>query len=122
MWQLSRRIFLRCKTIRCNFLGSNDATSNLICKPYFARGKQSSYDETTEVSKLFRPGVVKESSCSRDAQELTGEMTKSQILPVLNKFAQHKQIRELCSENGLDGMDSSVTSMKMLTCSLLFFR
>lgn len=102
MWQISRRILQRSKLFRCSLLGCHDATSNYISKSYFARGKQSSNDDVT---KLFKPGTVKDTQSSSDAKELTGGMTKNEILKVLNKFIQNPQIRELCSENGLDGKE-----------------
>lgn len=55
------------------------------------------------LSSLFKPVSVK--SCPDDINigaELTGSIDKTELVKLLNKFTQKKEIRTLCLENGLD--------------------
>lgn len=110
MWKLSQRLIFSSKLLRTSFLSRSDANPQLIGKSYFARGRKinDGDDEEFSISKLFQPGDVKQGPGSQEAIELTGEVTKSQILEVLNMFYKKPAIRELCEDNGMDGIEFSV--------------
>ena len=55
------------------------------------------------ISQLFVPVPVKPSPDDINVgAELTGSLNKADLLKVLNKFYQKKEIKQLLSENGLD--------------------
>ncbi|KAH8417689.1 hypothetical protein KR222_004426 [Zaprionus bogoriensis] len=57
----------------------------------------------TNVSALFKPVQVQANADDEDVgSELVGKLEKSELLKILNKFAQRREIKSLCSENGLD--------------------
>ncbi|XP_034487891.1 ATP-dependent RNA helicase SUV3 homolog, mitochondrial [Drosophila innubila] len=57
----------------------------------------------TNVSALFKPVQVPANVDDEDVgSELVGKLEKSELLKILNKFAQRREIKALCSENGLD--------------------
>lgn len=63
------------------------------------RGKK----DDSQVSALFRPVPVKPGPDDINVgAELTGNLDKAELLKILNKFTQKKEIRMLCMENGLD--------------------
>lgn len=109
MWKLSHRVIFSSKLLGKSFLSRSDATLQLIGKSYFARGKKTDgIDEEFSISKLFQPGIVKDGPDTREAIELTGEVTKSQIQEALNLFSKKAIIRELCEDNGMDGKQFSI--------------
>lgn len=105
MWTFSRRLLSQNRLINRNLLRRNDAVVGWFnSKPCFARGKQdNTNDDSFKVSRLFEPNPVKSSSDSLLGVELTGKISKSDILKVLNKFSQKEENRNLCLEYGLDG-------------------
>lgn len=65
------------------------------------RGKK---DDSSSISQLITPVPIKPSSDDINVgAELTGTLDKGELLKVLNKFTQRKEIRSVCMENGLDG-------------------
>jgi len=47
---------------------------------------------------------VQASADSEDVgSELVGKLEKAELLKILNKFTQRREIKSLCIENGLDG-------------------
>lgn len=105
MWAFSRRLLSHNRLISRNLLRRNDSVVGWFnSQPCFARGKQdNSGDESFKVSRLFEPTTPKESMDSESAVELTGQINKSDILKVLNKFSQKADNLSLCLEHGLDG-------------------
>ncbi|XP_064552930.1 ATP-dependent RNA helicase SUV3 homolog, mitochondrial isoform X1 [Drosophila montana] len=66
---------------------------------HFSRNKK----HETNVSALFKPVQVQANIDDEDVgSELVGKLEKSELLKILNKFAQRREIKALCSENGLD--------------------
>lgn len=64
------------------------------------RGKK---DDSTNLSSLFVPVPVKPSPDDINVgAELTGTLNKSDLLKVISKFYQKKEIKSLLAENGLD--------------------
>lgn len=55
------------------------------------------------VSSLFKPVNVQHSDDDNVGAELVGKLDKNEVVKVLNKFTQKPEIKNLCSENGLDG-------------------
>lgn len=61
-------------------------------------------EANVNVSALFKPVQVQANADSEDVgSELVGKLEKSELLKILNKFTQRREIKSLCSENGLDG-------------------
>lgn len=70
-------------------------------KLYFQiyRGKKDS----SKLSTLFVPVPVKSNPDDINVgAELTGKLNKSDVMKILNKFYQKKEIKSLAMENGLD--------------------
>lgn len=111
MWAFSRRLLPQNKLISRNLLRRNDAIVGWFnSKPCFARGKQDdSKDETYRISRLFTPKPVRGGFDTVSAAELTGNIDKSDVLKVLNKFSQKTTNRALCAEYGLDGKHKCYT-------------
>ncbi|KAH8277073.1 hypothetical protein KR026_004805 [Drosophila bipectinata] len=64
----------------------------------YARKKQE-----TNVSALFKPVQVQANVDAEDVgSELVGKLEKAELLKILNKFTQRREVKMLCSENGLD--------------------
>lgn len=59
----------------------------------------------TNVSALFKPVIVRPDLGSENdvGAELVGKLDKAEVLKILNKFTQKREIKGLCAENGLDG-------------------
>lgn len=56
------------------------------------------------LTSLFKPVPVKANPDNINVGlELTGQINKADLLKVINKLTQSKQIKTLCKENGLDG-------------------
>lgn len=73
----------------------NCCSSDLL----FRRGKR----DDTNLSALFRPVPIKQTIDDINiGLELTGDLDKAELLKILNKFTQKKEVKILCMENGLD--------------------
>ncbi|XP_059620953.1 ATP-dependent RNA helicase SUV3 homolog, mitochondrial [Phlebotomus argentipes] len=65
------------------------------------RGKKD--ESSSNLSALFKPVPVKSNPDDINiGAELTGNLDKAELLKVLNKFSQKREIKMLCTENGLD--------------------
>lgn len=86
----------RVNQLNKNFLLSN--SSSRIC----INSIRTKKDDST--SALFRPvPLAPTEEDSNVGAEITGSaIDKSEVLKVLNKFSQKREIRMLCLENGLD--------------------
>lgn len=63
------------------------------------RGKK----DDSNLSSLFVPVPIKPNPDDINiGAELSGQLNKADLLKVLNKFYQRKEIKQLCLENGLD--------------------
>ncbi|EDW81570.1 uncharacterized protein Dwil_GK10952 [Drosophila willistoni] len=69
---------------------------------HLSRKKHES--NVVNVSTLFKPVQVDVNPADSEdvGSELVGKLEKSEILKILNKFTQRREIKSLCSENGLD--------------------
>lgn len=66
------------------------------------RGKK---DDATNLSALFKPVPIKTNSDDISVgAEITGKLNKADLLKILNKFTQKREIKLLCIENGLDSV------------------
>ncbi|KAH8311076.1 hypothetical protein KR044_004131 [Drosophila immigrans] len=81
-------------------LNCADNKRNLHLLPaHFSRNRK----HETNVSALFKPVQVPANAEDEDVgSELVGKLEKSELLKILNKFAQRREIKALCTENGLD--------------------
>lgn len=82
-------------------LGENVAR----CSPAFFQQQRRGKKDDVNISSLFIPVPVKAKPNPDDINvgaELTGELNKADLLKVLNKFYQQKEVKLLLQENGLD--------------------
>lgn len=101
------RIRFVCSAVQ-NFCSSQ---SNLLskgaarCSYAFFKQQYRGKKDDVSISSLFIPVPVKAKPNPDDINvgaELTGELNKADLLKVLNKFYQQKEIKQLLVENGLD--------------------
>lgn len=96
------------KSIRLKYLCSiTSFCSNLLenRSSYFLQQIRSKRDDTTNLSSLFVPVPVKPNPDDINVgAELTGTLNKSDLLKVISKFYQKKEIKSLLADNGLDRM------------------
>lgn len=60
-------------------------------------------DDSTNLSSLFKPVAIKPNPDDINVgAELTGTLNKTDLLKLINKFYQRKEIKALLRENGLD--------------------
>lgn len=87
-----------------------------VCGVHQVRGKK---DDTTNLSTLFKPVQINPNPDDINVgAELTGKLDKGEVLKVLNKFTQRKEIKMLCQENGLDGKDTRSMCNDLIYVSL----
>ena len=79
---------------------------NLLLKATSIRNFEfRSKKDDTNFSALFKPVPIKTSSDDINiGAELTGVLDKAEVLKILNKFSQKKEVKLMCSEHGLDSM------------------
>lgn len=66
---------------------------------WFRRSKKDDFN----LSSLFKPVSIKANPDDINiGAELTGTLDKGELVKVLNKFSNQREIRTLCMENGLD--------------------
>lgn len=96
------KLLAETNTSRVNQLNRSSLLSNsrACLNADFVRTKKS--DDST--SALFRPVPIKQTQDDINVgAELTGTaIDKAELLKILNKFSQKREIRLLCIENGLD--------------------
>ncbi|KAF5295532.1 hypothetical protein FQR65_LT19881 [Abscondita terminalis] len=78
-----------------------ESERNLIGVRCFQQSRSKKDDAT--LSTLFKPVLIKATPDDINVgAELTGKLNKADLLKVLNKFYQLKEIKQLLNENGLD--------------------
>ncbi|KAL3268936.1 hypothetical protein HHI36_008023 [Cryptolaemus montrouzieri] len=87
-----------------NFYTLDSKTSNLCaCKDILTNLQRKYKKSDSSVSSLFIPVPVKPNSDDINVgAELTGSFNKAELLKLLNKFYQKKEVKQLLTENGLD--------------------
>lgn len=86
------------------------------CQPFLIVPHRGKKDNKSDISTLFSPVPIKPSPDDINiGAELTGSLDKGELLKILNKFTQKKEIRMLCMENGLDSESSCFESSLNLT-------
>nr|CAH7749505.1 unnamed protein product [Callosobruchus chinensis] len=104
MLQNSRRLRHLCAALQYFNLNPSQIsirndTKYISAFPFQIRCKK----DDSSVSSLFIPVPVKSTQDDINVgEELTGTLNKSDLLKVLNKFYQNKEVRQLLLENGLD--------------------
>lgn len=94
--------FIRIAIQNCQFLSPTAAFRSNKFYKIQQRGRK---DDSTNISSLFIPVQVKANPDDINVgAELTGTLNKADLLKVLNKFYQRKEIKQLLTENGLDRM------------------
>lgn len=75
------------------------------CSPAFFQHQRRGKKDDVNISSFFIPVPVRAKPNPDDINvgaELTGELNKADLLKVLNKFYQQKEVKQLLTENGLD--------------------
>lgn len=99
----SRSVFLRCGVLKC--LVEHQWNHHVYRTISVNRCNWAKRDDIN-LSSLFKPVSVKSSQDDINiGAELTGTIDKTELVKLLNKFTQKKEIRTLCNENGLDCED-----------------
>ncbi|KAF5273770.1 hypothetical protein FQA39_LY00885 [Lamprigera yunnana] len=77
--------------------------ANDKCVSYTNLTQNRSKKDDATLSTLFKPVVIKPTSDDVNVgAELTGSLSKSDLLKVLNKFYQLNEVKQLLTDNGLD--------------------
>ncbi|XP_011208647.1 ATP-dependent RNA helicase SUV3 homolog, mitochondrial [Bactrocera dorsalis] len=97
---LTRNLNLRASTSPLN-VSSHIATKYVHLSSYVqARNKKTG---PQHVSTLFKPVPMPRNADEHDVgAEMVGKLDKAELLKILNKFTQKREIKQLCVENGLD--------------------
>lgn len=103
MFQNSTRLRTLCVATQNLYISPTKLFNNKSVKrtaAYFqSRGKK----DESNLSQLFVPIQIKPNPDDISiGAELTGNLSKSDLLKVLNKFYQKKEVKQLLIENGLD--------------------
>lgn len=71
-------------------------------------------DDSTNFSALFKPVPIKTTQDDINiGAELTGILDKAELIKILNRFSQKREIRALCVDNGLDSKYSWFHSINL---------
>lgn len=110
MFKSSCKLASICASTQNNLLLYRMARNHRFLLGCSSRGKR---DDNTNLSTLFRPVPIKQSIDDINiGLELTGNLDKSELLKILNKFTQKKEVKILCMENGLDSEFSVIASFQ----------
>lgn len=123
MFKNTQKIKALCTVAQNLCISQTKIVSERCCKyssAYFqqSRGKK----DDASVSSLFTPVPVKAKPNPDDINvgaELTGTLNKADLLKVLNKFYQQKEIKQLLTENGLDSTFNAFLRKQMLPSCFL---
>lgn len=90
-----------------------------IGSPFFSSNSRRGFSRDkkvgTNISALFVPGPVQSTASEENVgAELVGTLNKADVLKVLNKFYQRPEIKQLCTDNGLD-------SKSFFWCAIHYF-
>lgn len=90
--------------IFCIYFRSLNPTASII---HIQRGKKSKNytEDINNINKLFHPVPIKSNPDDINiGNELSGNLNKRDLLVILNKFIEMKEIKSLSMECGLDGI------------------
>lgn len=96
------RLILRCGLLKKVAKANWNTTMYRALSVSSGRGGKK---DDINLSSLFKPVSVSVKATPDDINigaELTGSIDKTELIKLLNKFTQKKEIRTLCLENGLD--------------------
>ncbi|XP_065173456.1 ATP-dependent RNA helicase SUV3 homolog, mitochondrial isoform X2 [Atheta coriaria] len=101
MLQSSRKFRTLCKLMRSSSLHRKPLFNTAIPANFIiSRGKRNN---SAPISSLFTPVTVQQNTDDENVgAELTGTINKADLLKILNKFYQKREIKLLLQENGLD--------------------
>lgn len=102
-------VITKCNKHKQHLLGrsctctSSDCINNFLLTHFQCQSHRGKKDDSN-LSALFKPVPVKTSPDDISiGAELTEKLNKADLLKILNKFTQKREIKLLCMENGLDG-------------------
>ncbi|XP_073814929.1 suv3 RNA helicase [Musca autumnalis] len=102
----TQNLSLKSAPKRFDLLGSGGVLAAIPSRGFNVGGVQRARNKKQQpanVSALFKPVPIQHNVDEIDVgSELAGKLEKSSVLKVLNKFTQRREIKTLCSENGLD--------------------
>lgn len=122
MFKNTKNLRVLCAVAQNLCISQSKLVSEKCCKyssTYFQQ-RRSKKDDAS-VSSLFTPVPVKAKPNPDDINvgaELTGTLNKADLLKVLNKFYQQKEIKQLLTENGLDSTLYAVLEISISKCIL----
>lgn len=101
----TQNLSLKCQLRRMDVIASSGVLAIPSRALHVGAPKQSRNrkPQPTNVSALFKPVQVQHNVEEFDVgSELAGKLQKSDLLKILNKFTQRREIKALCLDNGLD--------------------
>lgn len=115
MLQNSQRIRTICAAAHGLYISQPNVIRHKCLKSattYFqTRGKK----DDANLSSLFIPLQIKPNSDDLNVgEELTGNINKSDLLKILNRFYQNREVKQLLVENGLDSKIYEINSVIVL--------
>lgn len=97
----NRNLPLLCATIQ-NLCVSRYRSTLLKCV-HTTTSMHTRKKSDAKLNSLFKPVPVQHRTDDINVgAELTGKIDKSELLKILNKFTQKREIKGLCMENGID--------------------
>lgn len=113
MFNGGRKLTFRCLSIvHANKVGVSFCKYRIWHRTFVASSQCCGRKDDGNFSSLFIPVPVKPNPDDINVgAELTGALNKSDLLKVLNKFYQRKEIKLLALENGLDSMYTKPISL-----------
>lgn len=106
MFNGGRKLTFRClSVVHANKVGISFCKYRIWHRTFVACSQCCGRKDDANFSSLFIPVPVKPNPDDINVgAELTGALNKSDLLKVLNRFYQRKEIKLLALENGLDSM------------------
>lgn len=102
MWRQTQRIVCLPSLQRFGILKEKQFRFSFISQ--FNKFPVRTIADDSNLTKLFQPAPVKvNTELQNIGAELSGTLSKADILKILNKLTQKKEIIALCKEYGLDG-------------------
>lgn len=128
MFKGSCKLASICASTQNNFISNRIARNSRILLNCCSSGlflfqrRTKKDDNTNLLSSLFRPVPIKQSLDDINIGfELTGDLDKAELLKILNKFTQKKEIKILCMENGLDSKFIFFSELHKYNIIIFFF-
>lgn len=118
MLQATNRIRAICALLKQNL--KSKPLNGIKCAPFLVQQIRGKKDDSGSISSLFIPVPVKPNPDDINVgAELTGTLNKADLLKVLTKFYQKKEIKQLLTENGLDSTPNLNAPIRSVILNLI---